>query len=119
MKTLTLFLILLLTFAANAFSQARTPKTVREFFMALPERYFSIECCSDVRGGFKKRKAAYLERNLNVEDTSNGYLSGHGDAAQDGFVMALFKRPNGTYLVGLYTFGEGGVGDTPWTVFLN
>jgi hypothetical protein len=66
-----------------------------------------------------KQKAEYLKRYLTVEDTANGYMSGSGDAAQEGFVMALFKRPNGTYLIGFYTEGEGGVGDTPWTVFLN
>jgi hypothetical protein len=64
-------------------------------------------------------KQPYLERYLNVEDAANGYMSGAGDAAQDGFAMALFKRANGTYLIAFYTYGEGGVEDTPWCVFLD
>ena len=56
---------------------------------------------------------------LITEDTANGYMSGAGDGAQEGFQMALFKRPNGTYLIGFYTYGEGGLEDTPWIVFLD
>jgi hypothetical protein len=33
--------------------------------------------------------------------------------------MALFKRPNGRYLTRIYIFGEGGVEETPWTIFLD
>jgi hypothetical protein len=86
--------------------------------MALPERYFSLDCCYNIKN-YRKGKEEYLKRYLNVEDTANGYMSGYGDAAQEGFEMALFKRPNGTYLIGFYTYGEGGVEDTPWCVFLN
>jgi len=106
---------LLLTSAA--LGQATQPKTVRDFFMALPSRYFSLDCCmnKDVRKG----KADYLKRYLEVEDIANGYMSGGGDGAQEGFAMALFKRPNGSYLIGFYTYGEGGLEDTPWTIFLD
>jgi hypothetical protein len=103
--------------AVIASGQGKQPKTVRDFFMALPDKYFSLDCCMTLPRS--KRKAEYLKRYLRVEDTANGYLSGSGDAAQEGFVMALFKRPSGTYLIGFYTEGEGGVEDTPWTVFLN
>lgn len=112
-----LFIIILLLCTAGSFAQNQQPKTVREFFMALPDKYFSLDCCMSMPR--TKQKSEYLKRYLNVEDTANGYLSGYGDAAQEGFVMALFKRPNGTYLIGFYTYGEGGVEDTPWTVFLN
>lgn len=101
----------------TASAQTSQPKTVRDFFMALPDKYFSLDCCMSMPKS--KQKAEYLKRYLKVEDTANGYLSGYGDAAQEGFVMALFKRPNGNYLIGFYTEGEGGVEDTPWTVFLN
>lgn len=98
-------------------AQAKQPKTVRDYFMALPPEYFSLDCC--INKDQRKAKAEYLKRYLNIEDTANGYMSGYGDAAQEGFAMALFKRPNGTYLIGLYTYGEGGVEDTPWTHFLD
>lgn len=109
------FAIVLLPLATLA--QSKTPKTVRDFFLALPDRYFSLDCCMTMPKA--KQKPEYLKRYLKVEDTANGYMSGYGDAAQEGFVMALFKRPNGSYLIGFYTYGEGGVEDTPWTVFLD
>lgn len=111
----SIFVIAFLTFAAPA--QTKTPKTVRDFFLALPDKYFSLDCCMTMPRS--KQKPEYLKRYLKVEDTANGYMSGYGDAAQEGFVMALFKRPNGSYLIGFYTYGEGGVEDTPWTVFLD
>lgn len=117
MKRLTLLLTLsmALTFA----SYAQAPKTARDFFMALPSRYFSIECCAPENKPYRQAKAEYLKQYLNVDDPANGYISAHGDAAQEGFALALFKRPNGSYLIGFYTYGEGGVEDTPWTVFLD
>ena len=106
-----------LSFAVSISAQSKTPKTVRDFFMALPDKYFSLDCCMMLPRS--KRKAEYLKRYMRVEDTANGYLKGDGDAAQEGFVMTLFKRPNGSYLIGFYTVGEGGPEDTPWTVFLD
>ena len=109
-----------ITIAVMAFAvaaQSKQPKTVRDFFMALPDKYFSLDCCMTMPRS--KQKAEYLKRYLNVEDTANGYLSAYGDAAQEACVMTLFKRPNGSYLIGFYTRGEGGAEDTPWTVFLN
>jgi hypothetical protein len=119
MKRILAFLpavFLILTFPAAA--QSKKPKTVRDFFMALPAKYFSLDCCYDIKDA-RQAKEKYLATYLNVEDTINGYMSGYGDAAQEGFVMTLFKRSNGTYLIGFYTYGEGGVEDTPWTVFLD
>jgi hypothetical protein len=114
--------LLLLAFTVSILSagvsaQTKQPKTVRDFFMALPDKYFSLDCCMSMPRS--KRKAEYLKQYLSVEDAPNGYMKAFGDAAQEGFAMALFKRPNGTYLIGFYTVGEGGVEDTPWTVFLN
>lgn len=101
--------------ASGAFAQSKTPKTPRDYFMQLPDKYFDLDCCMSE----KNPKAVYLKRYLNVEDNANGYISGHADAAQEGFALTLFKRPNGTYLIGFYTFGEGGPEDTPWTYFFD
>ncbi|HLA95322.1 MAG TPA: hypothetical protein VK612_06345, partial [Pyrinomonadaceae bacterium] len=118
MKKTIIFLTLVFSlFVVPAFGQTKQPKTVRDFFMALPDKYFSLDCCMSQPKA--KQKAEYLKRYLNVEDIANGYMSGHGDAAQEGFAMALFKRPNGAYLIAFYTYGEGGVEDTPWTIFLD
>jgi hypothetical protein len=45
---------------------------------------------------------------LQVEDIANGYMKGGCDGAQSCFEMALFKRPDGTYIVGLTTLFESG-----------
>ena|SRR5438445_9269366 len=106
----------ILLFSVLVSAQVKQPRTVRDFFMALPDKYFSLDCC--LTKPRSKRKSEFLKRHLAIEDTANGYLSALGDGAQDGCVMALFKRPNGTYIIGFYTEGEGGVEDTPGQFFL-
>jgi hypothetical protein len=83
------------------------PKTVREFFMALPDKYFTLEGCEPVKDkGCKKAKQDYLQNLLEAEDTGNGYLKGGCDGAQECIEMALFKRPDGSYIVGVTTEAE-------------
>lgn len=53
-----------------------------------------------------KARAEYLKTYTEVEDTANGYFKGGCDGAQSCIEMAIFKRPDGTYLVGLATSGE-------------
>jgi hypothetical protein len=79
------------------------PKTVREFFELLPQEYFTLEGCVDnpTKNNCDRARAEYLRTYLEVEDTANGYMRGGCDGAQSCFQMALFKRPNGTYVVGL------------------
>jgi hypothetical protein len=77
-KILYLTLIISLS-AVIASGQGRQPKTVRDFLMALPDKYFSIECCSNVPRS--KRKAEDLKRYRTVEDIANGYMNGGGDGA--------------------------------------
>ncbi|MFT3742830.1 MAG: hypothetical protein QM785_00920 [Pyrinomonadaceae bacterium] len=109
--------VIMLALAIGISAQSKTPKTARDFFLALPDKYFSLDCCMSMPRS--KQKTEYLKRYLKVDDPANGYISGFGDAAQEGFALTLFKRPNGSYLIGFYTYGEGGVEDTPWTVFLD
>lgn len=96
--------------APRAPKGARTgqPRTVREFFELLPQRYFTLERCVEnpTRGNCDRARADYLKRYLEVEDTANGYMKGSCDGAQSCFHMALFKRPGGTYVVGLTTLSE-------------
>ena len=96
----SIFLLLAIAAAAQKQQTANPqPKTVRDFFMLLPDDYFEVGCCNDT-------KESYLKQYLDVEDTANGYMKGGAEGGQGGFEMTLFKRPNGTYLVGLYSFGE-------------
>jgi hypothetical protein len=92
----------------NENSMTGQPKTVREFFMLLPNDYFALEMWDGNPKNYQAAKREYLNRFIKVEDNQNGYLEGDGDGAQGGLKMALFKRPNGEFLVGLHTFHEGG-----------
>ena len=96
--------------AGGASSSARTrqPRTVREYFVLLPQKYFTLEGCVDnpTKRNCDRARAEYLKNFLEVEDTANGYMKGGCDGAQSCFHMALFKRPAGTYLVGLTTAHE-------------
>jgi len=83
------------------------PKTVREFFMALPDKYFTLEGCEPAKDkGCKKAREDYLRNLLEAEDTANGYLKGGCDGGQECIEMALFKKPDGTYVIGVTTTGE-------------
>ena len=113
-----LFLICLVFLCLSGVTaQSKKAPSLRDLFMQLPEKYFSIDCCEGRT--YREAKAKYLKLYLDVEDAKNGFLSGGGDGAQEAFELALFRRPNGTYLVAFYTVGEGGVEDYPWCVFLD
>ena len=78
------------------------PKTVRDFFMLLPEKYFLLEGCERAKDkDCRQAKLDYLKTFGEVEDTVNGYLKGGCDGAQSCLEMAIFKRPDGKYIVGL------------------
>ncbi|MGH9946150.1 MAG: hypothetical protein ACRD6X_03015 [Pyrinomonadaceae bacterium] len=83
------------------------PKNVRDFFMLLPEKYFTFESCErDKDKDCKRAREEYLKNFGEVVDVANGYIKGGCDGAQNCIEMAIFKRPDGTYLVGIATFGE-------------
>lgn len=78
------------------------PKTVRDFFMLLPEEYFLLEGCEPAKDkDCRKAKLDYLKTFAEIEDTANGYLKGGCDGAQSCLEMAIFKRPDGKYIVSL------------------
>jgi hypothetical protein len=83
------------------------PKTVRDFFMLLPEKYFTLEGCEREKDkGCKKAREDYLKTFGDVVDIQNGYIKGGCDGGQACIEMAIFKRPDGTYLIGVATFAE-------------
>lgn len=85
------------------------PKTIREFFMALPLKYFPLESCEAAKDkGCIKAKGQYLKDFLEVEDTANGYLKSGCDGAQSCMEMAVFKKADGSYIVGLRSDFEMG-----------
>jgi hypothetical protein len=90
--------------------QTKQPKTVRDYFNLLPQKYFTLEGCVDkpTKENCEKARERYLKSFLEIEDTANGYMKGGCDGAQSCFTMALFKRRNGIYIVGLNKAFEGG-----------
>src|SRR5687768_15883661 len=97
------FLVLAIAvFGFSAVAQTKQPKTVRDFFNLLPQKYFPLEgCMPKTDRNCEKARAEYLNTFLEVEDTANGYLKGGCDGAQTCLEMALFKRPDNTYIVAL------------------
>lgn len=87
---------------ASSAEQANQPKTVRDHFMALPVKYFPLEGCEPARDkDCQRAKADYLNTFLEIEDTANGYLKAGCDGGQSCLEMAIFKKPDGGYLVGV------------------
>jgi hypothetical protein len=86
--------------------QTSGPRNVRDFFMRLPEKYFVLEGCDrDKDKDCRKAREEYLNTFGEV-DIANGYIKGGCDGGQACMEMAIFKRPNGSYLVGLATEAE-------------
>ncbi len=83
------------------------PSNVMEFFAALPDKYFTLEGCDRATDkDCKKARAEYLTTFTEVSDIKNGYFKGGCDGAQSCIELAIFKRPDGRYLVGVATFAE-------------
>lgn len=88
-------------------SQKNQPKTVREFFNLLPQKYFLLEGCEpQTDKNCDKARREYVKNYLEVEDTKNGYWKSGCDGAQSCLTMALFKRPDGSYIVAVHTLQE-------------
>ena len=91
----------------NASSQTNEPKTVKDFFTLLPEKYFTLEgCFREKDKDCSKARAEYLKNYKEIEDIKNGYLKAGCDGAQSCIEMALFKRPDNSYVIAVATFSE-------------
>lgn len=88
-------------------SQTKEPKTVMDYFALLPEKYFTLEgCFREDDKDCRKARAEYLKNYKEIEDIKNGHLKAGCDGGQRCLEMALFKRPNNTYVIAVATFGE-------------
>jgi hypothetical protein len=93
--------------ASTPTTSTQQPKNIRDFFTLLPEKYFVLEGCDrSTDKDCKKARAEYLRTFTEVEDVANGYFKGGCDGGQRCIEMAIFKRPDETYLVGVATSGE-------------
>lgn len=85
------------------------PRTIRDFFNLLPYKYFTLEGCDrETDKDCRKARTEYVKNFTLVEDIPNGYFKGACDGAQACIEMAIFKRPDGAYLVGVATEFEMG-----------
>ncbi|MFV0387659.1 MAG: hypothetical protein ACK5NT_02800 [Pyrinomonadaceae bacterium] len=93
--------------SAKTSNPTAAPKDVRGYFMALPEKYFLLEGCEPNKDrDCQKAKRDYLGHFLEVDDVENGYLRASGDGGQNSINMAIFKKPDGTYLIAVNVKGE-------------
>jgi hypothetical protein len=90
-------------------AQTKEPRTVRDFFNLLPQKYFALEgCAPDVDKNCEKARKEYIDAFLEVEDAKNGYWKSGCDGAQSCLTLALFKRPDASYIVHILTEFEMG-----------
>lgn len=89
-------------------SPGGAPRTVRDFFNLLPQEYFNLEGCEpETDKNCDKARREYVTTYLETEDTANGFWKSGCDGGQSCLTMALFKRPDNTYVVGVHTSNEG------------
>lgn len=108
LRILALIFVVLL-FSPAIYGQSKQPRTVRDFFNLLPQKYFTLEGCNPAQDrNCEKARREYIANYLEVEDTANGYWKSGCDGAQSCLTMALFKRPSNEYIVALLTEFESG-----------
>lgn len=104
MKKLAItFLLAFFVFSANAFAQQ--PKTVTDYYLAMPPDVYSLT----IEGKNVKGKTAlekFRRSMIKIEDVKNGYLKLEG--AWEGWAeIALFKKKDGSYLIAQAESGCG------------
>ncbi|MCY7347704.1 MAG: hypothetical protein LH614_15985 [Pyrinomonadaceae bacterium] len=108
-KTILLLAVCFSILGVAADAQTKQPRTVREFFNLLPQKYFTLEGCQPSKDkNCERARREYIETFLEVEDAANGFWKSGCDGAQSCLTMALFKRPNQTYVVAVQTEFEMG-----------
>jgi hypothetical protein len=99
-------IIWLATALLSALAQTARPQNVKDYFYALPEKFFESQ---------KNKTANWMLSNReSVVDLNNGYLFAQGDGAQPSIWICLFKKPDGNHLVAVQTTA----GDTDEITYL-
>jgi len=96
------FFILFIALSSQlANGQTAKPRTVRDYYLLLPDKYFEANQEQRVKWMLDPKRGA-------VVDVKNGYLLAPGDGAQMSLIVCLFKRHDGTYIIGVdATYWEG------------
>lgn len=92
---------------SSSAGQTSQPQTVRDFFMLLPEKYFTLEGCDRANDkDCRQARVNYLKDLGEIVDIKNGYIKGGCDGGQSCIEMTIFKRPDQTYVVAVSTSAE-------------
>jgi hypothetical protein len=107
MRNILFLSIATIAFASAAFASAAfaQPKTVTDYFLAMPDNVYS----SKIDGTKVKGKAAITKLRksmIKIEDVKNGYLMIEG-SWEDWAEIALFKKTDGSYIIAQAESGCG------------
>src|SRR5438552_18609665 len=97
-------ILFLLVFSAFTFAQPQ-PKTVTDFYLALPSDRYSHPIGKEISG--KEAIAKYRKSLITVEDISNGYIKLENNEMEGWSEFALFKKSDGTYILAVSEIGCG------------
>lgn len=100
---LPVLVVLAFVFSVSAQNNSQ-PKTVTDFYYLLPEKYFPQ---SDFDGSNKLSLRDYRKSIIKIEDPKNGYLRLEGTWIEGWAEVAVFKKTNGKYIVGISIVGCG------------
>jgi hypothetical protein len=78
-------------------AQSAPPRTVLDYYLLLPEKYFEANKEQRVKWMLDGRRGA-------VVDVKNGYIYAPGDGAQTSIYVCLFKRPHSLPLVAVKSY---------------
>jgi hypothetical protein len=85
-------LLSLFVFQFTSEAQPTVPKTILDYYLLLPDKYFEANKEQRVKWMLDPHRGA-------VVDIANGYIYAPGDGAQTGLYVCLFKRTRGRAVV--------------------
>ncbi|MEP6903715.1 MAG: hypothetical protein ABJA66_18475 [Actinomycetota bacterium] len=104
MTKIWLLVFIVLTFVFSTSAQNSPPKTVTDFFLSLPEKYFAPYINGE---GATPNLRDYRKSIIKIEDIKNGYLRIEEPTTEGWAEVAIFKKTNGKYIVGISQVGCG------------
>lgn len=94
---LCLLIVLLALFHSISAAQSSDPKTVLDYYVLLPDKYFEANKEQRVEWMLNPGRGA-------VVDIKNGYIYAPGDGAQTSVYVCLFKRTQGAPLIAVKSY---------------
>lgn len=90
-------MLAVLLFQSISAAQSSSPKTVSDYYLLLPEKYFEANKEQRVKWMLDASRGA-------VVDIQNGYIYAAGDGAQTSIYICVFKRPHGLPLIAVKSY---------------